>query len=159
MFASPNLTTFRDKTIQIKKMFHLILIHLHHLLITMPVLHLPVPENQFPIDKDNFTFVKINIEKSLEYMELPDMLLNKKLDPLIIMDLHFAAFKNLVPILDLQSQFLFQVFRPRDDDDGGLKYIKVPPIFQAEVLCPLSLQEPSTMSCLVIIKPLKADGI
>ena len=88
-------------------MFLLTLFHLHHLLTVMPVLHLPVPENQFPIDKNNFTFIKVNIEESLEYMELPDMPLNEELDPLAMMNLHFTAFKDLVPIPDLQSQYPF----------------------------------------------------
>ena len=88
-------------------MFLLTHLHLHHLLTMMPVLHLPVPKNQFPIDKDNFTFIKVNIEESLEYMELPDMPLNEELDPLAMTNLCFAAFKDPVPVLDLQSQYPF----------------------------------------------------
>ena len=91
----------RDQIFQTKKMFPLIHLHLHHLYTAMPVLHLPVPENQFSINKDNFTFIKINIEESLEYVKLSDMLLNKELDPLAMMNLHFAAFKDLVPVPDL----------------------------------------------------------
>ena len=82
-------------------MFPHIHLHLHHLLTMMPVLHLPVPKNQFLINKNNFTFIKVNIEESLEYMELPDVPLNKKLDPLAMMNLHFAAFKDPVPVQDL----------------------------------------------------------
>ena len=88
-------------------MFLLTLLHLHHLLTTMPVLHISVPKNQFLINKDNFTFIKVNIEESLEYMELPDMLLNEELDPLVMTNLHFAAFKDPVLVLDLQSQYPF----------------------------------------------------
>ena len=73
----------------------------------MPVLHLPVPENPFLIEKDNFTFVKVMSEESLEYMELQDMPLNHELDLLTMMNLCFAAFKDLVPTPDLQSQFPF----------------------------------------------------
>ena len=73
----------------------------------MPVLHFPVPKNQFPINKDNFMFIKVNIEESLEYVELPDMLLNEELDPLAMMNLCFAAFKDPVLVLDLQSQYSF----------------------------------------------------
>ena len=91
----------RDQTIWTKKIFHLILIHLHHLLTMMSVLHLPVPENQFPVDKDNFMFVKVDVEESLEYVELPDVSLNKELDPLMMTNLHFTMFKDLVSILDL----------------------------------------------------------
>ena len=88
-------------------MFPLTLLHLHHLFTTMPVLHLPVPENQFPIDKNNFMFIKVNIEESLEYMELPDVPLNEELDPLAMTNLHFTAFKDPVPVPDLQSQYPF----------------------------------------------------
>ena len=52
-------------------------------------------------------FIKVNIKESLEYVELQDVLLNKELDPLAMMNLCFTAFKNPVPVLDLQSQFLF----------------------------------------------------
>ena len=130
-------------------MFLLTLFHLHHLLTAMPVLHLPVPKNQFLIDKDNFIFIKVNIEESLEYVELPDVPLNEELDPLAMMNLCFAVFKDLVPVLDLWSQYLFQAYRPKDNDNGGLEFIQVPPVFQAGALCPLSLQETSTMSHLV----------
>ena len=88
-------------------MFLLTLLHLDHLLTMMPVFHLPVPENQFLIDKDNFTFIKVNIEESLEYVELPDMLLNEELDPLAMTNLCFTVFKDLIPVPDLQSQYLF----------------------------------------------------
>ena len=67
----------------------------------MPILHLPVPENLFLIEKDNFTFMKVMSEESLEYMELQDVLLNHKLDPLTMTNLCFTAFKNPVPTLDL----------------------------------------------------------
>ena len=67
----------------------------------MPILHLPVPKNQFLVDKNNFMFIKVDIEESLEYMELPDMLLNEELDPLTMMNLCFTVFKDLVPVLDL----------------------------------------------------------
>ena len=73
----------------------------------MPVLHLPVPKNPFPIKKDNFTFVKVMSKESLEYVELQDVPLNHKLDPLTMTNLCFAAFKDPVPTLDLQSQFPF----------------------------------------------------
>ena len=73
----------------------------------MPVLHLPVPENPFPIEKDNFTFVKVMSEESLEYVELQDVPLNHELDLLTMTNLCFAAFKDLVPTLDLLSQFPF----------------------------------------------------
>ena len=112
-------------------MFLLTLLHLHHLLTIMPVLHLPVPENQFLISKVNFTFIKVNIEESLEYMELPDVLLNKELDPLAMTNLCFTAFKDPVPVPDLQSQYLFQVYKPKGNDNGGLEFIQVPPVFQA----------------------------
>ena len=94
-------------------------------------------------------FVKVNIEESLEYMKLLDVLLNEELDPLVMMNLHFAAFKDPVSVLDLQSQYPFQVSRPKGNDDGGLEFIQVPPVFQARALCLLSLQEASTASCLV----------
>ena len=131
-------------------MFHPIHFHLHYLCIMVPVLHFPVPENQFPVNKDNFIFVKFNKEESLEYVELSDMLLNKELDSLTIMNLCFAAFKDLVPVLDLQSQIPSWAFRLTDNDDGGLEYVKVPPIFQAKALHPLSLQKASTVSHLVM---------
>ena len=73
----------------------------------MPVLHLPVSENPFPIEKNNFTFMKVMSEESLEYVELQDVPLNHELDLLTMMNLRFAAFKDLVPTLDLQSQFPF----------------------------------------------------
>ena len=76
----------RDQIFQIKKMFPLIHLHLHHLHTVIPVLHLPVPENQFPVNKDNFMFIKVNIEESLEYVELPDMPLNEELDPLAMIN-------------------------------------------------------------------------
>ena len=151
----------RDQIFQIKKTFPLIYLHLHHLLTTMPVLHLPIPKNQFPINKDNFTFVKVNIEESLEYMELQDMSLNEELDPLVVTNLHFAAFKDLVPVPDLQSQFLFQVCRPKGDDNRGLECIQIPPVFQAGALCLLSLQEASTASRLVTpfqVQPCKTNA-
>ena len=95
----------------------------------MPVLHLPVPKNQFPVDKDSLTFIKVNIEESLEYVELPDVPLNEELDPLAMINLYFAAFKDPVPVLDLQSQFPFQAYRPKGDDDGGLEFVQVPSVF------------------------------
>ena len=73
----------------------------------MPVLHLPVPENPFLIKKDNFTFVKVMSEESLEYVELQDVPLNHELDPLTMTNLRFAAFKDPVPTLDLLSQYPF----------------------------------------------------
>ena len=73
----------------------------------MSVLHLPVPENPFLIEKDNFTFMKVMSKESLENLELQDVPLNHKLDPLTMMNLCFAAFKDLVPTLDLLSQFPF----------------------------------------------------
>ena len=130
-------------------MFLFIHLHLHHLLTMMPVLHLPVPKNQFPINKDNFMFIKVNIEESLEYVELPDVLLNKELDPLAMTNLCFAVFKDPVPVPDLQSQIPFQAYRPRGDNDGRLDFVQVPPVFQARALHLLSLQEASTVSCLV----------
>ena len=95
----------------------------------MPILHLPVPENPFLIEKDNFTFVKVMSEESLEYVELQDMLLNHELDPLTMTNLCFTAFKDAVPTPDLQSQFPFQAFRPKGDRDKGYEFIPVPPIF------------------------------
>ena len=115
----------------------------------MPVLHLPVPENPFPIEKDNFTFVKVMSEESLEYMELQDVPLNHELDPLTMTNLRFAAFKDLVPTLDLQSQFPFRAFRPKGYGEEGYEFVPVPLIFQTKELRPLSLQEASTVSCLV----------
>ena len=129
MNTSLNLIVVRDQIFQTKKMFPFIHLHLHHLHTTMPVLHLPVPENQFPINKDNFTFVKVNIEENLEYVGLQDVLLNKELDPLAMTNLCFTAFKDPVSVPDLQSQFPFQVYRPRGDDDEGLEFIQVPPVF------------------------------
>ena len=139
----------RDQTFWTKKMFLFIHLHLHHLFTMMPVLHLPVPKNQFPINKDNFMFIKVNIEKSLEYVELPDVLLNKELDPLAMKNLCFAVFKDPVPVPDLQSQFLFQAYKLKGNSDGGLEFVQVPLIFQAKVLCLLSLHEASTVSCLI----------
>ena len=104
----PNLTKVRDFTFRMKRTFHLIHLHLHHLhTTTMPVLHLPVPKNPFPIEKDNFTFVKVMSEESLEYVELQDVPLNHELDLLTMTNLHFAAFKDPVPTPDLQSQYPF----------------------------------------------------
>ena len=77
------------------------------------------------------------------------MLLNKELDPLAMMNLHFAAFKDLVPVPDFQSQYSFQAYRPKCNDNGGLEFIQVPPVFQARALRLLSLQEVSTMSHLI----------
>ena len=73
----------------------------------MPILHLPVPENPFLIEKDNFIFMKVMSEESLEYVELQDVPLNHKLDPLTMTNLHFAAFKDPDPTPDLQSQYPF----------------------------------------------------
>ena len=73
----------------------------------MPVLHLPVPKNPFLIEKNNFTFMKVMSEESLEYVELQDVPLNHELDPLTMTNLCFAAFKDLVPTPDLLSQFPF----------------------------------------------------
>ena len=93
-----NLTKVRDFTFWMKRTFHLIHLHLHHPhTTTMPVLHLPVPKNPFPIEKDNFTFMKVMSEESLEYMELQDVLFDHELDPLTMTNLCFAAFKDLVP--------------------------------------------------------------
>ena len=131
-------------------MFLLIHLHLHHLLTAIPVLHLLAPENQFLINKDNFTFIKVNIEESLEYLELPDMPLNKELDLLAMMNLCFTVFKDLVPVLNLQSQYLFQAYRPKGNNNRGLEFIQVLPVFQARTLHPFSLQEASTVSCLAI---------
>ena len=61
-------------------------------------------------------------------------------------NLYFAAFKDLVPVLDLQSQFPFQACRSKGDDDGGLEFIQVPPVFQARALHLLSLQEASLVT-------------
>ena len=52
-------------------------------------------------------FIKVNIEETLEYVELQAMPLNEKLDLLAMTNLHFTAFKDPVPVPDLQSQFLF----------------------------------------------------
>ena len=106
-FVLPNLTKVRESIFRMKRTFLPIHPHLHHLRIMMPVLHLPVPENPFPIEKDNFTFVKVMSEESLEYVELQDMPLNHELDPLTMTNLCFALFKDLVPTPDLQSQFPF----------------------------------------------------
>ena len=106
-FVLLNLTKVRESIFRTKRMFLPIHPHLHHPHITMPVLHLPVPENPFLIKKDNFTFVKVMSKESLEYMELQDVPLNHELDPLTMTNLHFAAFKDPVPTLDLQSQFPF----------------------------------------------------
>ena len=73
----------------------------------MPILHLPVSENPFPIKKDNFTFVKVISEESLEYVELQDVPLNHELDPLMMTNLRFTAFKDLVLTPDLLSQYPF----------------------------------------------------
>ena len=115
----------------------------------MPVLHLPVPKNPFPIEKDNFTFVKVMSEESLEYVELQDVLLNHELDPLTMTNLCFAAFKDPVPTPDLQSQYPFRAFRPKGDGEEGYEFVPIPLIFQTKELHPLSLQEASTASCLV----------
>ena len=115
----------------------------------MPILHLPVPENPFLIEKDNFTFMKVISEESLEYMELQDVPLNHELDPLTMTNLRFAAFKDLVPTPDLLSQFPFRAFRPKGDGDKGYEFIPIPLIFQTKALRPLSLQEASTVSRLV----------
>ena len=104
MYVSLNLTILKDQIIQTKKIFLLIHPHLHHLLIMMSVFHLPVPKNQFPIDKGNFTLIKVDAEESLEYVELPDVPLNKKLDPLMMTNLYFTAFKDPVPVLSVQVQ-------------------------------------------------------
>ena len=106
-FILLNLTKVREFIFWTKRMFLLIHPHLHHPHITTPILHLPVPENPFPIEKDNFTFVKVMSEESLEYVELQDVLLNHKLDPLTMMNLCFAAFKDLVLTPDLLSQYPF----------------------------------------------------
>ena len=73
VFILPNLTKVRESIFRTKRTFLLIHPHLHHLHTMMPVLHLPVPENPFPIEKDNFTFVKVMSEESLEYVELQDV--------------------------------------------------------------------------------------
>ena len=70
----------------------------------MPVLHLPVLKNQFSINKNNFMFIKVNIEETLEYVELQAMPLNEKLDLLAMTNLHFTAFKDPVPVLSVQVQ-------------------------------------------------------
>ena len=51
--------------------------------------------------------MKVMSEESLEYVELQDVLINHELDLLTMMNLRFAAFKDLVPTPDLQSQFPF----------------------------------------------------
>ena len=129
-----------------KRTFLHILPHLHHPHTMMPVLHLPVPENPFPIEKDNFTFMKVISEESLEYVELQDVPLNHELDLLTMTNLCFAAFKDLVPTPDLLSQFPFRAFRPKGDGDEGYEFIPVPLIFQTKALHPLSLQEASMAS-------------
>ena len=43
-------------------------------------------------------------KESLEYVELPDVPLNEKLDPLMMTNLHFTAFKDPVPVLSVQVQ-------------------------------------------------------
>ena len=115
----------------------------------MPILHLPVPENPFPIEKDNFTFVKVMSEESLEYMELQDVPLNHELDLLTMTNLCFAAFKDLVLTPDLLSQYPFRAFRPKGDGEEGYEFVPVPLIYQTKALCQLSLQEASTASHLV----------
>ena len=115
----------------------------------MPVLHLPVPENPFPIEKDNFTFVKVMSEESLEYVKLQDVPLNHKLDPLTMTNLRFAVFKDPVPTPDLLSQYPFRAFRPKGDGEEGYKFIPIPLIFQTKALHLLSLQEASTASRLM----------
>ena len=69
-FILPNLTKVRESIFQTKRTFLPIHPHLHHPHIMMPILHLLVPENPFLIKKDNFTFVKVMSEESLEYVEL-----------------------------------------------------------------------------------------
>ena len=150
MFTSLNLTMLRDQTFWTKKTFPLIYLHHYHLHTIMPVLHLPVSEHQFPINKNNFMFVKVNIKESLEYVELSDVPLNKELDLLAMTNLCFTAFKDLVPVLDLQSHFPFWAYRPKGNNDRGLEFVQVPPVFQAGALCLLSLQEASNASHLVI---------
>ena len=115
----------------------------------MPVFHLLVPENPFLIKKDNFTFVKVMSKESLEYVELQDVPLNHELDPLTMMNLRFAVFKDLDPTPNLQSQFPFRAFRPKGDRDEGYEFIPVPLIFQTKALHPLSLQEASMASRLI----------
>ena len=107
IFVLLNLTKVRESIFRTKRTFLLIHPHLHHLHTTMPVLHLPVPENPFPIEKDNFTFMKVMSEESLEYVELQDVPLNHELDLLTMTNLCFAAFKDPVLTLDLLSQFPF----------------------------------------------------
>ena len=77
------------------------------------------------------------------------MLLNKELDPLTMTNLCFTVFKDPIPVPDLQSQYPFQAYRPKGNDDGGLEFVQVPPVFQAGALHLLSLQEASNVSCLV----------
>ena len=127
----PNLTKVREFIFRMKRTFLHIIPHLHHPHTTMPVLHLPVPENPFPIKKDNFTFVKVMSEESLEYVELQDVLLNHKLDPLMMTNLHFAAFKDPDLTPDLQSQYPFRAFRPKGDGEEGYEF--VPEIGRAHV--------------------------
>ena len=102
-FVLPNLTKVRESIFQMKRTFLPIHPHLHHPHITMPVLHLPVPKNPFPIEKDNFTFMKVMSKESLEYVELQDVPLNHELDPLTMTNLCFAAFKDPVLTPDLLS--------------------------------------------------------
>ena len=145
----PNLTKVREFTFRTKRTFLHIHLHLHHPHTMMPILHLPVPENPFPIEKDNFTFVKVMSEESLEYVELQDVPLNHELDPLTMTNLRFTVFKDLVPTPDLQSQYPFRAFRPKGDGEEGYEFVPVPLIFQTKELRPLSLQEASTASRLV----------
>ena len=94
-------------------------------------------------------------------MELLDVPLNKELDPLAMMNLCFTAFKDPVSVLDLQSQFPFQAYRPKGNNNRGLEFVQVPLVFQARALCPLSLQEASTTSCLVTpfqVRPCKTNA-
>ena len=106
-FILPNLTKVRESIFQTKRTFLPIHPHLHHLHTMIPVLRLPVPENPFPIKKDNFTFVKVMSKESLEYVELQDVPLNHELDLLTMTNLCFAAFKDPDLTLDLLSQFPF----------------------------------------------------
>ena len=145
----PDLTKVRESIFRTKRMFLLIHPHLHHLHIPMPVLHLPVPENPFLIEKDNFTFVKVMSKESLEYMELQDVLLNHELDPLTMMNLCFTVFKDPVLTPDLLSQYPFRAFRPKGDGEEGYEFIPVPLIYQTKALRQLSLQEASKASHLV----------
>ena len=130
----PNLTKVREFTFWMKRTFLHIHFHLHHPHTTMPVLHLPVLENPFPIKKDNFTFMKVMSEESLEYVELQDMPLNRELDPLTMTNLRFAAFRDPVPNPDLQSQYPFRAFRPKEDGEEGYEFIPIPLIFQTKEL-------------------------